>query len=1048
VTLVNGKVPPPFEDTNGDGLADVDPSTGLFITSDGSVPPPPFFAIGSPFGTRDGCGRALQAGVTGLDGGAGTLAVPFAVDSGDVVNGDASTPIVEDAGGAAPVTSTCGGVLPDQLLYQYLDTSSVFATSLLHNLKPLANPDESQNHNTLMYALAGAQVLFGSRDGSNLSSKCYAPDPSNPSNCSDPSSLLPYDSFETDTSALLDLVYALGQMLGDPTVDDTLAYVKQLFTTDLPDTARLAGDALQMKALANAHPEAKIPAKSTFWDEMLDVTVQIEQEPGLLEDVLRSLGQDGSQDLGTIFANYMQFKDRITYDGSSLTGLNGPPINLDAPSAPGGVMQTPVDRTQSDTGFNRSAMLRFLSLIHDTDGVTTCNKPGAIVIAQGIPLLGTANVCSGGLCSLGSQPFQECAVFKIENLAKFYLDSIVGKATLNFRSDFLKSGILGIGAATVSLVEDSSQIGYSSSDPTDINNEYGFWDATTAKTFRPRPQWLNRLVFFDQTTNTQSSDPLNITQQFLANLNGPHIASSVCTPRPPLTDPCLTSSDCQDATDIDPNGITGLFDCTNQPNDWLDVRGKDTIFVWEQFGFYEAITPLLNAFINHGREDLFIALMETLYRHWADAQGTADECTLSVDPTQKYRQCTKDGIETYEPLLVQDFQGDIVPALNHLEPSLESITVPHCTATNPATNLCTAEQKYDGITVLANATRALVDPSQALAIGLTDRHGVVTGLRNDGTTNPQVTPVYLLTGALNNMDAAFANQVNTDPSDDRFAQWRLARSQLVDQFLSVNGTGAGSTFANVAIPKFVPTLIDVTRAQLFAHCPTTFAAPGTRCAWARDQLTTELGNVVHGPTFAATMDVLDAMRKDTSARLQTGDLLQYLLDSASQNDALPSMLATANDLVQVMKDDTNLVPLYNALASAFEPTVTNAQGQITQKSVIDAQLSLLGRISGRAYDTSGTEICSAELDPNQVLTFALSNLVTPLPGSNGQSNETPLQAIMDVIGDVNRADPSQTGEYAGADYANISNEVSDFLLNPTNGLEQFYAIVRQGTVQE
>jgi hypothetical protein len=306
----------------------------------------------------------------------------------------------------------------------------------------------------------------------------------------------------------------------------------------------------------------------------------------------------------------------------------------------------------------------------------------------------------------------------------------------------------------------------------------------------------------------------------------------------------------------------------------------------------------------------------------------------------------------------------------------------------------------------------------------------------------------LLTEALNNMDAVFAAQVNPDPTDNRFAQWRLARSQLVDQFLAVNGTGASSTFANVAIPKFIPTLIDVTRAQLFSQCPTTFAAPNTRCAWARDQLTTELGNVMHGPTFAATMDVLDAVRRDTSSRQQMGNLLQYLLDSASQNDALPSMLATANDIVQVMKDDTNLVPLYNALASAFEPTVTNAQGQITQKSVIDAQLSLLGRISGRAYDTSGNEICSAELDPNQVLTLALSNLVTPLPGSNGQSNETPLQAIMDVIGDVNRADPSQAGEYAGADYANISNEVSDFLLNPTNGLEQFYAIVRQGTVQE
>ena len=193
-------------------------------------------------------------------------------------------------------------------------------------------------------------------------------------------------------------------------------------------------------------------------------------------------------------------------------------------------MVTPVDRTQPDTGFNRSAMQRFLSLVHDTDGVTACNKPGAIVIAQGIPLLGTVNVCSGGLCSLGSQPFQECAVFKIENLAKFYLDSIVGKATLNFRSDFLKSGILGIGAATVDLVEQSSQIGLNA------NDTYGFWDDTSAKTFRPRPQWLNRLVFFDQTTHTSSSDPLNITQQFLATSTVPTSARRSARSRT-ITDP-------------------------------------------------------------------------------------------------------------------------------------------------------------------------------------------------------------------------------------------------------------------------------------------------------------------------------------------------------------------------------------------------------------------------------------------------------------------------------------------------------------------------------
>ena len=437
--------------------------------------------------------------------------------------------------------------------------------------------------------------------------------------------------------------------------------------------------------------------------------------------------------------------------------------------------------------------------------------------------------------------------------------------------------------------------------------------------------------------------------------------------------------------------------------------------------------------------------MEALYRHWGDAQGTADECTLSVDPTQTYKQCSKDGLVTYEPLLGQNFAGDLIPALHDLEPQLESVTIPHCTATaatamNPS-GVCTAEQSYDGITVLANATRALVDPKQALAVGLKDRHGTVTAPRNDGSHNPQVTPIYLLVDALNAMDAAFA-AAPTTPADDRLSQWRLARSQLVDQFLAIDGSGAGSSFDNAAIPKFAPTLIDALRSQILAQCPTTTTPPYARCAWARDTLTSELTTVVHGPVFAGTMDLLEAFRTDPTARAQMGTMLQYLLDSASENEALPSLLATANDLIQVMKDDTNLVPLYQALAPALVPSTLDSEGQFVQKNAIDASLALLGRISGRAYDTSGHEICSAELDPNQILAFALQNLVTPVA-----SGQAPLQTIMDAIGDVNRGDPSQTTALGATDYANIADNVSSFLIDPASGLEQFYAVVRNGTTK-
>ena len=268
---VNGAIPAPFVDADHDGLADVD-ALGRFVTSNGQPPPSPFFAVGDTYGTRDKCGRALRAGLatTGGDGGvSGAIQKAAAGDAGGA--GDGGAGATSDAGSAppasgdagAPSPSACGPVGADYLLYDYLDTSHVFASSLMSDLKPLANPDPNAKHETLMYLLAGLPVTLGTRDGSPTTKKCYAPDPKNPTavaNCLDPNSLLSYDSYETKQSPMLDLVYAIGQMMGDPTIDDTLAYVSALFASHTTDVARLTGDGLAMKANANAHPEAKIPS--------------------------------------------------------------------------------------------------------------------------------------------------------------------------------------------------------------------------------------------------------------------------------------------------------------------------------------------------------------------------------------------------------------------------------------------------------------------------------------------------------------------------------------------------------------------------------------------------------------------------------------------------------------------------------------------------------------------------------------------------------------------------------------------------------------------
>lgn len=980
VTLDNGKVPAPFLDADGDKLPDVDP-LGQFVLAPNAKVDTPFFTSDTLGGTFDPLGRALGPG--------------------------------------------------GKLVYDYIDVAHTFGAQVIADLRPLVVADPQKKHETLMYALAGAPVLAGARE---KATQKYAPDPSlvtvwkstHAANEPPPPDLatrpvtVEYDAFKSDASPLLDLVYAFGQLLGDRTMDDTLAASRTLVTDHTPTLARVAGNALAARDIADKHPEAQIPAKSTLWDELIDVFVVVAQEPGMLEDVLAAVANDDTAALGGAFGSYMAFKDRVSYDRAN---LNGPAKNFTTNKV-GDPMKTPVDRGQPATGKNRSAFHGFLQAIHDVNGVTLCNREGAIVHARGVPLLGEGDICEGSLalCSLfGTRPFHECEVFKVENLAKFYLQSIIGKARLYFRPKVLRDGILGIGAAKVDTIQQSSGI-------------LGFWDDKNSYNFRPQPRFLNRLVFFDLQNDSQ-----NPTHDFIADLQGDKVGTAACQER-------IIDDPVPDAADVSPDRkVRGLRTC--QDGEWFFQRDQDAVMVWEQFGFYKAITPLLQAFGNHGREDLFLQLIEVLHKHWSDDKASAAECKLTPSAS-----CSKDGAVRYEALLAEVMATDLFPALTQLSKTLQTIKVPHCTALDPKTKQCTTFTQVSGLTVMAEAARSMIDPNRAKATGLKDRAGKVTALRNDGGTNPQVTPLYLILQALNGIDQSFGAYIQGSGGDtSRRDQWRMARSQLVDQFLDVVGKGtATASFKNAAVPKIAPLVLDVLRGQLLAHCPDAGVTPYPRCAWAKDELTQSATKVVHGPSFAAVVDLLDTLRKDDKARRQIQELASYLLDAASQNDALPAVLSAMHDGTQALKDETNLVPLLNVLAEGMRASVRDKDGTIVQKGLADAQLALLSRVIGRAYDKDGKEDCSRELDPNEVLELSLQNLVTPMPGANGRPGRTPLEVVIDVVADVNRAAPApeNRAKLDDKDYAHIADEVSDFLMNKERGLEQFYEIVRQGTVKE
>ncbi|MGO9707937.1 MAG: hypothetical protein ACLQBL_03685, partial [Polyangiaceae bacterium] len=409
VPLVNGVIPAPFVDADDDGLADLD-SLGNFITVDGSPVPSPFFSIDGVDGPRQN-GLALN--------------------------------------GAAP-------------MYGYLDTSSTLLAKVTSDLVPLLNPAAGPNGEALLQGVAGAlPLLFGNKDTSPSSQKTYPPDPAAPQawalehpNTPAPPALattpvvLPYAGYHAETSPLADLVYAVGQILADPTTDDTLNLFRQLATSYPQQLARLVGVGLQIKAIADAHPEAHIPAASTLWDELLDVFAAIAhvydpQSGGVLEDLITAFGTPQTLALKDAFTAYIDYDDVLTYQNDQNVGstadLNGPAFNLSTGSV--SPMMTPVDRTQPDNGSNRSELQRFMQLLHDANGLGACTKAGAVAhlhltippstISVAVdyptsPLAAAACLFVGG-GNIPPNPMPACGILQIPNVATMLLDVVLGR---------------------------------------------------------------------------------------------------------------------------------------------------------------------------------------------------------------------------------------------------------------------------------------------------------------------------------------------------------------------------------------------------------------------------------------------------------------------------------------------------------------------------------------------------------------------------------------------------------------------------------------------
>lgn len=900
--------------------------------------------------------------------------------------------------------------------FEYFDTQQTMAASLARDVRALADPVEANDHETLLNTLAGAYLLLGDRvDGAKATYEGGRE--------------LSYRKFDASTSPLVDLAWAAGQVLSDPESDDYLQMALDLLQNHEQDVARLVGVGLELKRIADEHAEAGIPATSTLWDELAEDFARIVEvgpadgDPNgrsLLEDLLVALADDRSLLLAGAYSNFFKYRDRVSYDPDDINGFT---LNLE--SNDGQQPHVPVDRSSPDSAFNRSAFQRSLQIIYDTTGTTACNKKGATVhlvagvLGLTVPADYPSDALFNVLCPSSKQSVvEECSVYEVNNLAHFYVQAQL-ETDPNPPADFVNRH-----KATLVVKDACLQ---SLGNLTDMDATFEASSGIKGLTTHPTHTAMSRLVFFgsdswnlpmpdlDPSRNGTNSQ-LNL---FLADLQDP-IGSPLCPKSP----------------------SSGLNKCLNA-EDTLRVRDAATIFLWEHFDFNQAMRPLLRAFYDHDREDLFTDLVATLHRHMASKQH-GPECekkgTWRRDaPDFNAKYCAESGVVSYEPMLARQLVTDLIPAAHRISKVLLDQRV-ESHRYRKGNHWPVTERR--GSEIAASMVRALFSTDYASKRQLTDRSGNKSTYWSDGVTvKAQTTPFDLAANALDGMDARFESAKGFTPEEraDRRARWLKARSQLVDQFLAVEGMGTSAKFRNPAVAKVLLRAVSALREQLNAQCPTREVGGG--CTWARFELASKTAELIEDPLFAAIADLLDKLRAD-HAHAQIEYVLQYLLDFVDDSEEMRAVLATSTDLVQMLRDGQTLPPVLNVLAQLAAPEGDAKPGQVSPAAAADIALQILQVMTLEPDETADPDH-ETEFDRYHVVERLLANLVKPI--EEGKPSKTPLEVFVDAAADVNRIDSSDEGPLSADDYGNIARSLSDLLTDPSRGMEQFYTVVRGRT---
>ena len=686
-------------------------------------------ATAMPLATRDARGVVLVAGNPGAlpapfadrnnDGQADTDADGHFVDGNGAPLASVPSPFTLPEADAWPRRDPSGRALTPTgaLVYRYVDLDRTILGAVARDGLTLFDAQKQTGFD----ALRGASAMIGPRvevthayaNGEQLTYRGYKTEE-------------PLGAGMVSTAPLLDIAHGLLQIGRDPGIYDTLALARRLITTNQPELARLTEAMVATARKGDAHPEAQVLANAPLWDDLTPVIQRIVERPALFNALMAAMELPTTAQLGDRFRKYMTYRDRFDLNPTT--------------QAVTGSFVTMVDRARIDSGFDRSVFQRFLHLIADSNGARACNKPGAAVVD---PFIGI---------TLGT--YGECALFRVDNLAVFYMQSIAYNRTA--AGSYICETAAGAFDSTTTAATPAGCVaqGRRPQPKANFNYQWGGFVAGSLDLFggdefledtvgiagmrsHPTPQALNRVLFLDPTPS------------YLNNIINP---------------------------------------LRDREGDLYKAQHAGTLPVLELEGFYDQMRPLIQAFADQGQEQLLVDLLVVLHKHWPTKQSVTHQSVNPAAPGYVFGSAGR----SYEPLIIDVLQdGALLGALTATAPTLDRVVI--------------NGKAYPEI--VRSAARFFLTPQA----GLADRLGHTTTTTSDGRAVPVVSPWHLLA------DAYLRKQARLAQAGAEGQAWTDSTSELVDVFTRGINVGGTWRFKNPRLAGVGVGLLELIENRLRAH---------------------------------------------------------------------------------------------------------------------------------------------------------------------------------------------------------------------------------------